>query len=758
MQGQYDAGLVVLSFVTAVIASFVALDMAARVAASARQGRGAALWLGCGAFAMGSGIWAMHFVGMLAFSLPVPLAYELRITGLSWLVAVASSALALNTVSRPTLGLRRLLVAGSLMGVGIAAMHYLGMEALQMHPRIAYDPLLFMLSVLFAVTAATAALLISFLLRHETVVTGLRKRIASSLVMGGAIVGMHYTGMAAANFADGSVCRAGPVAVGGAWLAFVISGLVALLLVITLLSSVYRAMPPTIRSRLVFLVVAAMLPVSLMALVVMFYDYERLRARQADDLIGTARAITEAIDKDLAGIEAGLRVLSTSRVLQTSALAGFHQQATDARDHLQVVAIALEDGHGAVLVDTSLPFSPPAPARDPSSPSHTPSVPPSSNVELAADAPAGGQRMLTLSVPAPPQDHVLRARLAPERFTGLLRRQQLAPDWIVSVYNHEGTIIARTHEMARFLGSKGAPGLLRRLAEVNEDAVDAVTLEGIPVLAAFSRSPGSGWAVSIGIPRESLHAPLRRTLAGLLGGLALMLGASLWLAWRIGGGIAGAVKALTEPALALGAGLPVSVPPLGLTEADKVGRALTQAAHLLGEAQREANHDALTGLANRSLFRQMVQQQLAVAQRSGGGLAVLYVDLDGFKGVNDSHGHAVGDLMLQEAAHRLQQGVRAGDLVARLGGDEFAVALVQPGRRGAAKVAAKLVESLSQPFQIGPLTLQISASIGGAGYEPAQAPDPVGCDALLQQADEAMYRAKRSGKRQYVLAGSLMAG
>ncbi|WP_436180173.1 diguanylate cyclase domain-containing protein [Acidovorax sp. LjRoot66] len=515
-------------------------------------------------------------------------------------------------------------------------------------------------------------------------------------------------------------------------------------------------MPPTIRSRLVFLVVAASLPVSLMAVVVMVYDYQRLREQQARALVVTARAIIATVDKDLAGVESGLRVLSTSRSLLDGNLPAFQLQAEDALGHLHVAALVLEDGHGSVLMDTRLP--PGTHATSPS-PRPTPSFSQAAFLQTRFEK----ETAVTIAVPVAPgkagkvpaSEQWLRASLWPERLTQLLNNQHLARDWIVSIHDAEGSIVARSHEMRRFVGAKGAPRLLERLAQVDEDSVVAVTLEGIPVLSAFSRSPATGWAVSIGIPSSSLSTPLLSTVAWLIAGLVLMLTASLLLAWRIGGSIANAVQALTGPALALGSGAPIVVPPLGLTEADKVGHALRQAAHLLDTAKHEAHHDMLTGLANRTLFRQIVQQQLAQAHRSGGNVSILFVDLDGFKGINDAHGHAVGDALLKQAAQRLLQGVRGGDLVARLGGDEFAVALVQPGLRGTAKVAGKLVESLASPFLIEGLVLQISASIGGASYGPHATTGLASCEALLQQADNAMYRAKEAGKRRFVMAEPL---
>ena len=308
----------------------------------------------------------------------------------------------------------------------------------------------------------------------------------------------------------------------------------------------------------------------------------------------------------------------------------------------------------------------------------------------------------------------LRARLVPDRLRDLLALQQMDRDWLATVYDREGRVVARTQGAERYFGVEAPRDLLLKLRGQWEGLTDTTSLDGVAVQTAFVRTETSGWAVAISVPSASLRLPLTRALAWVVGGFLLTIAGSLLLAWRIGGRIAGAVQALTQPALALGTGVAVEVPPLGVVEVDRVGRALTHAARLLDAAQHEANHDALTGLANRSLFRQMVQQQLALARRNGTSLAVLYVDLDGFKEVNDTHGHGVGDLLLKEAAQRLRAAVRAGDLVARLGGDEFAIALVHPGQRGAAKVAAKLVQWLSEPFELGGLRVSVSASIGGA--------------------------------------------
>src|SRR5882672_1602123 len=153
MEGFYDTGLVALSIAIAIIASYTALNLAGRVSADALSIRKSWVWLFAGAIAMGTGIWSMHFIGMLAFHLPVPVAYDLSITLLSMFIAIVVSGIALLILRGPMLGVRNLTVGATLMGIGISAMHYTGMIAMQMSPPIRYDALLFVSSVLIAIVA-----------------------------------------------------------------------------------------------------------------------------------------------------------------------------------------------------------------------------------------------------------------------------------------------------------------------------------------------------------------------------------------------------------------------------------------------------------------------------------------------------------------------------------------------------------------------------------------------------------------------------
>jgi diguanylate cyclase len=206
MTGVYSPELVALSLVVAVLASYTALELAGRV--SQKHGRSSTAWLVGGAFAMGTGIWSMHFIGMLAFHLPIAVRYDAAVTALSMVIAIVVSGLALFVVSRAAMSVWSLAVGATLMGIGIAAMHYTGMYAMRMSPPITYQPLLLAASIVIAIVASFAALWIAFQLRHQSFGVAVLLKLGSATLMGLAITGMHYTGMAAAQFAPGSVCRA----------------------------------------------------------------------------------------------------------------------------------------------------------------------------------------------------------------------------------------------------------------------------------------------------------------------------------------------------------------------------------------------------------------------------------------------------------------------------------------------------------------------------------------------------------------------
>ncbi|NKE92748.1 putative bifunctional diguanylate cyclase/phosphodiesterase [Pantoea agglomerans] len=233
----WDSVLICVSLIVVFIASFTALDTAGRVAVT--RGWNARFWLLVGGIAMGIGVWAMHFIGMLAMMLPMMMRYDTRLTILSLLVAILASVLAFGqTVGGLHLTRQRLLRGTLILGAGVAIMHYLGMYALLIEPQPEWNALLVALSVLIAFAASGLALWLAFHLRqgdhHLMLMRGL-----ASLVMGIAIAGMHYVGMAAAEFSHSSMMQ--PHGVSNAGLAVWVTLITLTILGITLLSSMLDA-------------------------------------------------------------------------------------------------------------------------------------------------------------------------------------------------------------------------------------------------------------------------------------------------------------------------------------------------------------------------------------------------------------------------------------------------------------------------------------------------------------------------------------
>jgi NO-binding membrane sensor protein with MHYT domain/two-component sensor histidine kinase len=190
--GTHDPYLVALSILVASFASYTALDLSGHVGAT--RGFARRVWLVAAAITMGGGIWSMHFVAMLAFIMPTPMSYDIGLTALSLVVAMFVSGGGFYVISRQSRSPLRLVLSGIFMGLGIAAMHYIGMAAMRGHAELSYDPLFVALSLVIAIGASTVALWLAFR------TTDLGQKLVAAVVMGLAISGMHYTAMRAAIF------------------------------------------------------------------------------------------------------------------------------------------------------------------------------------------------------------------------------------------------------------------------------------------------------------------------------------------------------------------------------------------------------------------------------------------------------------------------------------------------------------------------------------------------------------------------------
>jgi diguanylate cyclase (GGDEF)-like protein len=521
------------------------------------------------------------------------------------------------------------------------------------------------------------------------------------------------------------------------------------------------------------LVVACVLPAAAIASMTLWYSYSSGRAELVRKAQIDARSMVHAVDDTIDRTTVALQALATSPALASGDLAGFEAQSRHILPYLSGNNIVLTDVGGQQRINTIVPEGRPLPRHG--NPKFQQQV-------LAGGAPrvsdlfVGGALkvpLVAVEVPVWVNGRVaysLAMGFLPERFATILAGLGPEPERIVSIFDSSGIIVARTHDPQRFVGKPGAPALLAAMKHAREGAVETETLEGVPVIAVYARSPVTEWSVAIGVPKHALLAQLEREVMwvalAMLGLLAIGLSAAGVIARRI----SASFSALVEPATALGEGQPVVRPPLAIREAVEVAAALEAAQALLKKRtlqldaanrvtdglrrrarhlEHAAHHDALTQLPNRAFFAAALDAKVDQARRRGERFTVLFVDVDNFKPVNDRHGPAVGDQLLHAFAARLVGGVRERDLVARLGGDEFALLIDEHSPAQAMAMARGLVDRLSQPYHLHGLTVEVSASIGAAGYPE----DGTTGDLLLQKADAAMYRSKGSGGRGFSDSG-----
>jgi diguanylate cyclase (GGDEF)-like protein len=505
----------------------------------------------------------------------------------------------------------------------------------------------------------------------------------------------------------------------------------------------------SLRASLAGLVAACVIPLGLITASVVYAYYWLQRDHVYRETVLSARYLAADLDRELTAIESGLRVLVTSPELSTGDLASFHKRATDAVKGQFVSNYVLTDRQGRQLLNTKVPFGTPLPSSG--RPIQLRDVFESGNF-VVSDlfvGPVSRAPIIALGVPVYRGREVvysLSIGIAPERILRVLQRRALPEGWVASVLDSSGTIVARTRDSQRFVGQRAIEQVVQHLASGRDDTIETLTVEGIPAVSSFSRSSLSNWSVAVFAPKAALEAKLYGLIAWFGTGLVAAAAIGFWLAARLAGRVTTAIRGLNEAALALGSGRPVELPRTHLIEADAVGAAILRAARILEDTQYLAHHDVMTGLCNRVLFDEVLTRQLAAAGRSGGSLAVLAVDLDDFKAVNDECGHAAGDRVLRAVGERIRQTVRGSDVAGRMGGDEFAVLMCEADASSARQLAERLVMALSEPY--GARMPCVSASVGVAVFPE----DGTDATALMEYADGALYEAKRLGKKR-VIAG-----
>jgi diguanylate cyclase (GGDEF)-like protein len=502
----------------------------------------------------------------------------------------------------------------------------------------------------------------------------------------------------------------------------------------------------SIHASLIALVAACLTPGLLVSGYLVYENYAQHRARLERDAVLQARSLAAALDREFSGVVSGLRVLSTSPDLAAGDVRAFHKRAREALALQIVDNYVLTDRQGRQHINTLRDFGMPLPQTG---------TPPELQRVFEAGKPVvtglfigpmTGEPVIAMGVPVFRGGEIvysLNVGFSPKRIAEILQRRAIPEHWVAAVLDGSGTIAARTRDPEKFVGQKATPDVMERLDSPQvEGVITSRSKEGIPTYAGFARSSVSNWSVVVGAPRATIEAVLHKSIAWLIAGAAAAYVVGIWLAVRLSARVSSSIRGLVEPALSLGGGHPMDhSPPTRLKEAEAVAQAIFQAGRMLKATRHLAEHDTLTGLPNRLLFDELVGSRLAEARRHGTSLALLAIDLDGFKAVNDMHGHPVGDAVLKAAALRISGLLRESDVVARLGGDEFAVLLGDAGLGDARHVANKLIDALSAPYP--GVVPAVSGSVGiamhpEAGHTVAE---------LCGHADEALYEAKRSGKR-----------
>jgi signal transduction histidine kinase/CheY-like chemotaxis protein len=358
----------------------------------------------------------------------------------------------------------------------------------------------------------------------------------------------------------------------------------------------------TIRFWLTCLVTGCVLPATLGSAFLFTISYLQQRTILERNTIATARALMQAIDAELYGVQSALQVLAASQRLASGDLASFYRQASEALPNIGGNYIAITDSTGQQRLNTLKPFGVPLPKVLLSAKAlqvFENGQPAISDFFVVPDI---GQSAITLEVPVRLDGKVvysLAVGIFADRLADILRRQSIPPDWITGVLDSTGTIAARTHSPERFVGGKAAPGFLLRSADRAEGVTETDSLEGIPVLSAFSRSPRSGWAMAIGIPKTALAVNLWRSLGFNAAVTLAMLALSIWMARLMSMRITRSIRSLHAPALTLGTPELLSIPQSEIVEVNDVGHALMKASLMIGE--RAIEHEQRE-LATRELI------------------------------------------------------------------------------------------------------------------------------------------------------------
>jgi len=342
--------------------------------------------------------------------------------------------------------------------------------------------------------------------------------------------------------------------------------------------------PRSLQFWLRWLVIACIVPAAVAAGFLIQESYRRERASAERDMVATARALMQAIDAELNGVQSTLQVLAASRFLAVGDLAAFHTEAS-AVLHSQIGSnIVVHDPSGQQLVNTIKPFGEPLRRETDLRMIERVLATRKPAISDLFVGPATGRWVIGTSVPVLIEGEIvylLGMGLFSDRLGAILRRQKIPDGWVVSLLDRTGTIGARTDHQDEYIGKKAADEFLRLTAGAEEGAYDISAPGGGSVFGGFSRSPKTGWMVAFAVPTSAITQSLRRDLLANVALTIVMLLLGVLLANAVGGRVKRSLRALAAPALALGSREKLEVPQVEIREVDELGQALAKAARLI---------------------------------------------------------------------------------------------------------------------------------------------------------------------------------
>jgi signal transduction histidine kinase/ActR/RegA family two-component response regulator len=463
-----------------------------------------------------------------------------------------------------------------------------------------------------------------------------------------------------------------------------------------------------IQARLTMLTLVTALPLVALASFAILRAVEAQRAQIERDVGGRVDNLLAGVDRQISAIQAELQALATSPSLQTGDFRTFYEQIRTALT-IRGTSIVLHDTKGQQLLSTNRPFGEPLP-RATNTEMHDRVV--ATGKPQISDLIMGAvllRPILVVGVPVFRDGqvaYVLAMGIGPEILEPLLQEQHLPPDWVAEIFDREGLIVARNHELERFLGKPVGPILKKATTGGVESWFPNVTSDGVPAYSTFRRSSMTGWTVAIGLPRKFIDVPIWHARLEAFGGGAAVLGLSLLLARWMAGAIRRPVEALTAATKALGSGDPIGQLIGGVRELDQVGDALrtTAAALVRSREQLESTVAERTQelvAANARLraeidARELAQSALLQAQKM------------------DALGHLTGGV-----AHDFNNllTVISGSLAlleARISDDD-GLRLLRTAQQGASR-GAQLTESLlafARKQRLNPIAADLNAIIVG---------------------------------------------